>query len=376
MFALPCVGTLGPCLASAAAGCACSCCTAVTSQAMRSSARAAWSILFSFSLLVAWIARDFGASLLKQLPCEPIWVLQAAVDVSRPPSGSGGGAPPLPPTAHRPTPHPLRAAAAVLCACRGRASLHRWRPPTRLLVWAAGCVPHQHGQLGAPPLEPPLELARTELPRTWLACCRHFLPLRCVLNLFRPSPLTVPLAPLPPPAPALVHAGPLRRAGRRDAGRAAPRRAPRRAAAPRALAAQGWPVGALQRRALPAAQRRRRRLRLARALRLPALPARADGHSAGRDAGEGGPWGGVPACKLTALQRVRCVSIERRCFPRRRSSLPPPPLPPRPAPPPAPVVQGWNDAWVEAGEEDPRYFHALLAVTLGAYAGGCNAEGR
>ena len=199
MFALPCVGTLGPCLASAAAGCACSCCTAVTSQAMRSSARAAWSILFSFSLLVAWIARDFGASLLKQLPCEPIWVLQAAVDVSRPPSGSGGGAPPLPPTAHRPTPHPLRAAAAVLCACRGRASLHRWRPPTRLLVWAAGCVPHQHGQLGAPPLEPPLELARTELPRTWLACCRHFLPLRCVLNLFRPSPLTVPLAPLPPP---------------------------------------------------------------------------------------------------------------------------------------------------------------------------------
>lgn len=33
------------------------------------------------------------------------------------------------------------------------------------------------------------------------------------------------------------------------------------------------------------------------------------------------------------------------------------------------MTQNWNDAWVEAGEEDHRYFHALLAVTLGAYAG-------
>lgn len=38
------------------------------------------------------------------------------------------------------------------------------------------------------------------------------------------------------------------------------------------------------------------------------------------------------------------------------------------------MTQGWNDAWVEAGEEDDRYFHALLAVTLGAYAG-CAAIG-
>lgn len=33
------------------------------------------------------------------------------------------------------------------------------------------------------------------------------------------------------------------------------------------------------------------------------------------------------------------------------------------------MTQNWNDAWVEAGEEDGRYFHALLGVTLGAYAG-------
>lgn len=33
------------------------------------------------------------------------------------------------------------------------------------------------------------------------------------------------------------------------------------------------------------------------------------------------------------------------------------------------VTQSWNDAWVEAGEGDVRYFHALLAVTAAAYAG-------
>lgn len=61
---------LGSCLSSAAAACACSCCTTVTQQAIRSSARAGWSLLFTFSVLTAWIARDFGSSLLKKLPCE------------------------------------------------------------------------------------------------------------------------------------------------------------------------------------------------------------------------------------------------------------------------------------------------------------------
>lgn len=67
MFA---VGWLPSCLASAAAGCVCSCCTAATQSALRSSARAAWSVLFTLSIVTAWLARDFGASLLKQLPCE------------------------------------------------------------------------------------------------------------------------------------------------------------------------------------------------------------------------------------------------------------------------------------------------------------------
>ena len=127
MFALPCVGTLGPCLASAAAGCACSCCTAVTSQAMRSSARAAWSILFSFSLLVAWIARDFGSSLLKQLPCEwPAWRPRhcRGPDTAAP-SGSGAPPPPPPPATHRPNLCALPAAAVLLCKLQGSCATSR-----------------------------------------------------------------------------------------------------------------------------------------------------------------------------------------------------------------------------------------------------------
>lgn len=65
MFA---VAWLPSCLASTAAACACSCCTAVTQQALRSSARAAWSLLFTLSIVAAWLARDFGPALLKKLP--------------------------------------------------------------------------------------------------------------------------------------------------------------------------------------------------------------------------------------------------------------------------------------------------------------------
>lgn len=64
------LGGLGSCVASTAAACACSCCTTVTRQAIRSSARAGWSVLFSISLIVAWLARDFGSAVLKKLPCE------------------------------------------------------------------------------------------------------------------------------------------------------------------------------------------------------------------------------------------------------------------------------------------------------------------
>lgn len=66
MFALTWLPSLA---ASAAASCACACCTQLTSTALRSSARMAWSLLFSASLIVAWIARDWGSTLLKKLPC-------------------------------------------------------------------------------------------------------------------------------------------------------------------------------------------------------------------------------------------------------------------------------------------------------------------
>lgn len=69
MFA---VTWLPSCLASTAAACACSCCTAVTQQALRSAARAAWSLLFTLSIVAAWLARDFGPALLKKLP----WIVR------------------------------------------------------------------------------------------------------------------------------------------------------------------------------------------------------------------------------------------------------------------------------------------------------------
>lgn len=72
---------LGSCLSSAAAACACSCCTTVTQQAIRSSARAGWSLLFTFSVLTAWIARDFGSSLLKKLP----WIMRHFAGGDMPP---------------------------------------------------------------------------------------------------------------------------------------------------------------------------------------------------------------------------------------------------------------------------------------------------
>jgi hypothetical protein len=67
MFAL---ASLGPCLASSAAACACSCCTMATREALKSSARVAYSVLFSFSLGLAWILRDFAKPVISRIPCE------------------------------------------------------------------------------------------------------------------------------------------------------------------------------------------------------------------------------------------------------------------------------------------------------------------
>ena len=69
MFALT---SLGGCLASSAAACACSCCTMATKEALKSSARVAWSILFTFSLLFAWILRDFAKPLISKIP----WIMK------------------------------------------------------------------------------------------------------------------------------------------------------------------------------------------------------------------------------------------------------------------------------------------------------------
>lgn len=57
-------------VASCAAGLACSCCTAATREAMKSSARASSVLLFSFSLGLSWLLRDFAKPVLQKLPCE------------------------------------------------------------------------------------------------------------------------------------------------------------------------------------------------------------------------------------------------------------------------------------------------------------------
>ena len=67
MFALT---SLGGCLASSAAACACSCCTMATREAMKSSARVAWSLLFTISLLLSWLLRDFAKPLISKIPCK------------------------------------------------------------------------------------------------------------------------------------------------------------------------------------------------------------------------------------------------------------------------------------------------------------------
>lgn len=58
------------CLASTVASCACGCCTLATKEALSRSARLAWVVLFTFSMILAWILRDVARPLLVKLPCE------------------------------------------------------------------------------------------------------------------------------------------------------------------------------------------------------------------------------------------------------------------------------------------------------------------
>lgn len=57
-------------LASCAAALACNCAMCSTREALKSSARVAYVVLFTFSLLLSWLLRDFAKPLLQKIPCE------------------------------------------------------------------------------------------------------------------------------------------------------------------------------------------------------------------------------------------------------------------------------------------------------------------
>jgi hypothetical protein len=78
MFVL---AALPGCLASAAAACACSCCTLATRSALRSSARVAVSLLFTFSLLFSWALRDYAKPLISRIP----WIVRHFAGTGAPP---------------------------------------------------------------------------------------------------------------------------------------------------------------------------------------------------------------------------------------------------------------------------------------------------
>lgn len=62
--------SLTTCLASTVASCACGCCTLATKEALSRSARLAWVVLFTISMVLAWVLRDVARPLLMKLPCE------------------------------------------------------------------------------------------------------------------------------------------------------------------------------------------------------------------------------------------------------------------------------------------------------------------
>ncbi|KAL4541005.1 hypothetical protein Ndes2526B_g05559 [Nannochloris sp. 'desiccata'] len=67
-------------IATTAAACACSCCTLATKEALKSSARVAWSILFTFSLLLSWLLRDFAKPLISKIP----WIVKQFAEETPP----------------------------------------------------------------------------------------------------------------------------------------------------------------------------------------------------------------------------------------------------------------------------------------------------
>lgn len=139
MFAL---ASLGPCLASSAAACACSCCTLATREALKSSARVAWSLLFTFSLLFSWVLRDFAKPLISNIPCEfpetcslrPTWTNLKLLLATEPPY-----------TLQRGYVAAILSTYKVCADCRDRQAFRWWRDTTGRMVWSTGCVSVVYG---------------------------------------------------------------------------------------------------------------------------------------------------------------------------------------------------------------------------------------
>lgn len=130
-------GWVGSALASCAATCACHACSFASREVMRKSARLAYCVLFTLAMALSWVLRDFAKPVLEKLPCEsfhfpflPAWSRpQFAWNIE------------LLSCTRGPKQHWL--------PCRDRAQ-RRQQPAQPRVVWAAGCVPRQHGQLREP----------------------------------------------------------------------------------------------------------------------------------------------------------------------------------------------------------------------------------
>lgn len=64
----------GSCLASMAAWVGCSAVSCTTGQILKSGARVAYCFLFTLSMILAWLMRDYGKPLLEKIPCTSLLV--------------------------------------------------------------------------------------------------------------------------------------------------------------------------------------------------------------------------------------------------------------------------------------------------------------
>ena len=56
-------------MSSAVTSCAWCCCSMATREILKSSARVAYSVLFMFSMVFAWMLRDFAKPVISRIPC-------------------------------------------------------------------------------------------------------------------------------------------------------------------------------------------------------------------------------------------------------------------------------------------------------------------